>query len=118
MKLRQFYVYIVTNKYRKVLYIGVTNDLSRRLAEHAQGITKGFTNQYNLNYLMYFEGMTPIGQLPARSSSRAGTASGSSILSKKLTLIWKIFPGCCVNRHPELVPGSRCSFTDATSQLF
>jgi len=55
MKLLQLYVYIVTNKYRQVLYIGVTNDLSRRLGEHAAGTVKSFTRQYNLNYLLYFD---------------------------------------------------------------
>ena len=55
MKLRQFYVYVVSNKYRKVLYIGVTNDLSRCLTEHTTGTVKNFTRQYNLTYLLYFE---------------------------------------------------------------
>ena len=55
MKLRQFYIYIVTNKYNSVLYIGVTNELSRRIYEHKQGQTKGFTKQYNLHKLIYFE---------------------------------------------------------------
>ena len=55
MKLRQFYDYVVSNKYRKVLYIGMTNNLSRRLAEHAAGTVKSFTCQYNLTYLLYFE---------------------------------------------------------------
>ncbi|HEX8326008.1 MAG TPA: GIY-YIG nuclease family protein [Hymenobacter sp.] len=51
------HVYILTNMTRKVLYIGVTNDLVRRLAEHSGGlgITNKFTSHYQTNLLIYFE---------------------------------------------------------------
>ena len=66
MQLRQFYIYILTNRYRRVLYIGITNDLSRRLAEHKQGLVKGFTAQYNLRYLLYYEIWDTVEQAIAR----------------------------------------------------
>lgn len=47
-------VYILTNKSNKVLYIGVTNDLKRRMFEHKNKLVKGFTNKYNLTKLAYF----------------------------------------------------------------
>ena len=50
-----FYVYILTNKRGKVLYTGVTNDLSRRIYEHKHGSIDGFTKKYNVNKLVYFE---------------------------------------------------------------
>jgi len=50
----QFYVYIVTNTPRGTLYIGMTNDLVRRVYEHREGLSKGFTSQYNLKRLVYF----------------------------------------------------------------
>ena len=52
---KQYFVYILTNKSNKVLYIGVTNDLLRRIQEHKNKIIKGFTSKYNLNKLVYFE---------------------------------------------------------------
>ncbi len=52
---RNYYVYIMTNKHKTVLYIGVTNDLQRRIYEHETGINKGFTSKYNCHYLIYFE---------------------------------------------------------------
>jgi putative endonuclease len=52
---RQYYVYILTNKANKVLYIGVTNDLNRRIFEHKNKLVDGFTKKYNLTKLIYFE---------------------------------------------------------------
>ena len=46
----------MTNKNRTVLYIGVTNDLCRRIQEHKNHISKGsFTDRYNLEYCIYYE---------------------------------------------------------------
>ncbi len=50
-----FYVYMLTNYNNNVLYIGVTNNLERRLYEHKNKIIKGFTEKYNLNKLVYYE---------------------------------------------------------------
>lgn len=52
---KQYYVYILTNKTNKVLYIGVTNDLERRIFEHRNKLVEGFTKKYNLNKLIYYE---------------------------------------------------------------
>lgn len=49
------YVYIMTNKNNTTLYIGVTNDLVRRMWKHKNEIFKGFTSQYGLHKLVYFE---------------------------------------------------------------
>ena len=46
---------MVTNRSRVVLYMGVTNDLERRVYEHANGTVKGFTKQYKLDRLVYYE---------------------------------------------------------------
>lgn len=55
MKNFNFYVYILTNKWNKVLYIGVTNNLKRRLEEHKNKKNKGFAAKYNIEKLVYFE---------------------------------------------------------------
>ena len=49
------FVYILTNPGRTVLYIGVTNDLARRIEEHRQGLVEGFTKKYFLSKLIYYE---------------------------------------------------------------
>ena len=50
-----YYVYILTNKYHTTFYTGVTNDLYRRIIEHKIKINEGFTNDYNVNYLVHYE---------------------------------------------------------------
>ena len=50
-----YYVYILTNKPNGILYIGVTNNLSRRIYEHKNKLYKGFTEKYGLNMLVYYE---------------------------------------------------------------
>ena len=52
-----FYIYITTNREKKVLYIGVTNDLSRRLQEHWENKNSkaSFTGRYHCYYLVYYE---------------------------------------------------------------
>lgn len=51
---RPYYVYIMSSL-SKVLYVGVTNNLERRVYEHKQGETPGFTSRYNVNRLVYVE---------------------------------------------------------------
>ena len=50
-----YYVYLLTNWNNKVIYLGVTNNLERRLYEHKNKLVKGFTEKYNVNKLVYFE---------------------------------------------------------------
>ena len=53
--MKNYYVYIVTNKPRGTLYIGMTNNLVRRGYEHRNDLADGFTKKYNLKRLVYFE---------------------------------------------------------------
>lgn len=50
-----YYVYILTCKSNRVLYVGMTNDLLRRVKQHRSKRRKGFTNNYNVNRLIYYE---------------------------------------------------------------
>lgn len=50
-----YWIYIMSNTYRNVLYIGVTNDLGRRYREHKSGLLEGFTQKYNCHELVYYE---------------------------------------------------------------
>jgi putative endonuclease len=54
------YVYILTNRPNRILYVGVTNDLVRRVFEHRSGFVDGFTKQYGLKRLVYFETLEDI----------------------------------------------------------
>ena len=49
------YVYVLTNRPNGILYVGVTNDLVRRVFEHRSGFIEGFTKRYGLKGLVYFE---------------------------------------------------------------
>lgn len=49
------YIYILTTKNNKMLYIGVTNNLVRRIYEHKQGLVPGFTTKFHINKLVYYE---------------------------------------------------------------
>ena len=55
-----YYVYVLTNKSNRVMYIGVTNNLERRLYEHKQELIEGFTKRYHVNKLVYFETTTDV----------------------------------------------------------
>ncbi|MFA6551205.1 MAG: GIY-YIG nuclease family protein [Patescibacteria group bacterium] len=50
-----YYIYIMSNFKRTVLYIGVSNNLVRRVIEHKYGLGSGFTSKYKLKYLIYYE---------------------------------------------------------------
>lgn len=52
--MKTYYVYILTN-HSRTIYIGMTNDLERRLYEHKHKLLAGFTAKYNINQLVYYE---------------------------------------------------------------
>jgi len=52
---KNYYVYILASKRNGTLYIGVTNDLTRRISEHRDGIAPGFTKKYGVKKLVYYE---------------------------------------------------------------
>ena len=66
------YTYIVSNKTDTTLYIGVTNDLKRRIYEHKNHLYGGFTDKYNCEKLVYFEAFTRIGEAIAREKHLKG----------------------------------------------
>jgi putative endonuclease len=69
VKARSFYVYILAGRIGGTLYIGVTNDLVRRVAEHRLKLAKGFTKKYDVGRLVYF-GNTTTSKM--RSSEKNG----------------------------------------------
>ncbi len=88
MSARQYYVYILTNQGNSVLYTGVTNDLERRLYEHANGLTPGFASKYRCHRLVYFEATESVDSAIAREKQiKAGSRA------KKLALVEAMNPG-------------------------
>jgi putative endonuclease len=53
--MKAFYVYMMTNRSRVVLYTGITNSLMRRVSQHQNGEIEGFTKTYKVNRLVYYE---------------------------------------------------------------
>ena len=55
INIHQYWVYVMANTTRRVIYIGITNDLYRRYKEHKDGTIKGFTDRYKCHDLIYYE---------------------------------------------------------------
>ena len=85
--MKQYYVYIMTNKSR-TLYTGVTNDLERRVYEHKKKLVPGFTTKYNITRLVYFEVTQDVGAAIAREKQIKGW-----LRTKKIALIDSVNPG-------------------------
>ena len=67
-----YFVYILSNWNHKVLYVGVTNNLERRLYEHKNHLLEGFTKKYNVDKLVFFEETDDIYQAIAREKQIKG----------------------------------------------
>jgi putative endonuclease len=70
--IHQYYVYILTNRWKNVLYTGVTNSLERRVWQHKNGAIPGFTKKYNCDRLVYLEIFQNINQAIAREKQIKG----------------------------------------------
>ena len=64
--MNSYYVYILANKPNGTLYVGVTNNLLRRIYEHKNGLLDGFTKKYGIKNLIYYEQTNDIGSAIAR----------------------------------------------------
>lgn len=64
--MRKYYVYILTDAAATVFYVGMTNDLRRRITEHRQGFAGGFTKRYRVHRLVYSEEFRHVREAIAR----------------------------------------------------
>ena len=86
----QFWVYCMTNTYNNVLYIGVTNDLYRRVTEHKSREIPGFTKKYNCDKLVYFEEYNNIEEAIAREKQlKNWKREWKNILIIKMNPTWE-----------------------------
>jgi putative endonuclease len=81
-----YFVYILANRSR-MLYIGVTNSLMRRVTQHREGVFDGFTKKYAIHRLVYFERFQYVGNAIAREKQLKGW-----LRSRKVALIEEANP--------------------------
>ncbi|MGH6641961.1 MAG: GIY-YIG nuclease family protein [Bradyrhizobium sp.] len=85
-----FFVYTLASKRNGTLYIGVTNNLARRVAEHKAKLAPGFTRQYSVDRLVYFEAYDTILEARAREHSLKRWRRAWKVeLIKKLNPDWR-----------------------------
>ncbi len=87
---RNGYVYILTNTTNKVLYTGVTSDLTKRISEHKSHLVSGFSKKYNCDKLVYFEDCAGIEEAINREKQlKAGSRKKKTDLISNLNPEWK-----------------------------
>ena len=83
-------VYILANEYNNVLYIGVTNNLERRVNEHRSGMIDGFTKRYHVDKLVYFETCHDVKAAIAREKQlKHWNRQKKNILIQQMNPEWK-----------------------------
>ncbi len=86
----EYFIYLLTNKYNRVLYTGVTNDLIRRIYEHKNKLQKGFTKKYNLDRLVYYEMYDDIANAIGREKQiKSWTRKKKNLLIDQFNPEWK-----------------------------
>ena len=99
----EYYVYVMTNR-SKTLYVGVTNNLVRRVYEHKQKLIRGFTALYNLTRLAYYESTSDVNSAIAREKQIKGW-----LRKKKIALIestnprWQDLSLAWMSGEPETI---------------
>jgi len=84
--MKEYYVYILTNRSR-TLYVGMTNDIVRRVQEHKEGRGSKFTSKYRINRLVYYESTNDVLSAIAREKQIKGW-----LRAKKIALIESLNP--------------------------
>jgi len=86
---KQYYVYIMASRSR-VLYVGMTNDLQRRVEQHKQKLVEGFTQRYNVTRLVYYEATNDVHAAIAREKQIKGwRRSKKTDLIESVNRTWK-----------------------------
>ncbi len=87
---KTFFVYIMTNPRRTVLYTGVTNNLPRRVYEHREKLAPGFASRYNVTDLVYYEmAETAEAAIAREKQLKAGSRRRKIELIKSMNPTWQ-----------------------------
>jgi putative endonuclease len=87
---KKYFVYILASKKNGTLYVGVTNDIKRRMAEHKNGLTSGFTKKYKVFLLFYFEVLDePRHAIIREKQLKAGSRANKVRLIEKNNPAWR-----------------------------
>ena len=87
---KSYLVYILTNKRNGTLYIGMSNNIVRRVYEHKNKMVDGFTKKYNVNKLVYFETANDINSAISREKQiKAGSRQKKIDLINSINKGWK-----------------------------
>ncbi len=88
--MKNYCIYILTNKNNTVLYVGVTNNLTRRIWEHKSQLIEGFSKKYNANKLVYHESFdNPSDAIKREKQLKAGSRKKKIDLINKFNPEWK-----------------------------
>jgi putative endonuclease len=86
----RYFTYILTNRHHTVLYVGVTNDLARRVHEHRTKIASAFTTRYNVDKLVFFEETSEVQAAIAREKQiKAGSREKKVELVNAMNPDWR-----------------------------
>ena len=86
---QQYYIYILTNKNNTVFYTGITNNLVRRVYEHKNKLSDGFTKKYNVDKLVYYEIFTdPESAIIREKQIKAGSRKKKILLIESMNTGW------------------------------
>ncbi|MEA1918586.1 MAG: GIY-YIG nuclease family protein [Campylobacterota bacterium] len=87
--MKQAYIYIMSNRYKGTLYVGVTSNLIKRVFEHKNGLSEGFTKRYALKSLVYYEIFDDITDAIFREKQLKGGSRKKKVeLIEKMNLNW------------------------------
>ena len=104
--MHSYYVYILTNVSRNVMYIGVTYDLERRLADHGDGRGGTFTRRYRVNTLVHVEEFQYIDEAIAREKQIKGwRRAKKNALVQASNPTWADLTSCGAAKGPSLRSG-------------
>ena len=103
-----YYTYIMSNENNSTLYIGMTNDLARRVREHKAGIIPGFTQKYKCNKLVYYEEFSEVNQAIEREKQlKKWSRSKKNILidglNKERNDLYEISPLASLGRNDTII---------------
>ena len=87
--MKKYYVYIMTNRTR-TLYVGMTNDLERRVLEHKQKLVPGFTSKYNITMLVWYQDFDDVEQaISAEKTIKAWRREKKVALIEEMNSEWR-----------------------------